>query len=218
MMLNVFRSLPRRVGIAFSGGVDSVAMLHAAMQRQCEICLYTFDHKTSTSEQEVSFAEHIAREYDLDIKIGTGSSAVPKGDSAERWWSEQRNSWFNAQDDIICTGHHLDDAAEWYLMTAATGNGGFLLDYQNRNVIRPLITTRKDAVRRFVEGRFEFIEDPTNADINFNLRNRVRHIVLPTMLSINPGLLNTIKRRIIEKENKKSVLSTADSLYNETTV
>jgi tRNA(Ile)-lysidine synthase TilS/MesJ len=48
---------------------------------------------------------------------------------------------------------------------------------------------------------FIYITDPTNSDTTFNKRNRVRAQLLPAVLEVNPGFLNTIKRRIIQRES-----------------
>lgn len=203
-MINCFRTLPQKVGIAFSGGVDSAVMLHVARSLNREITLYTFDHKTESSKEEIDFAHSTAAYYNTPLVIGEIKVAnIPCGDSKERYWSAERNTWFNSFDMPICTGHHLDDAAEWYLMTSLQGgNGGYLMNYQVENVIRPLLLSTKNSLMEYAkEHNLTYIIDPTNQDRNFNLRNKVRLELLPKVLEIFPGYMNTIKRKIIVKEN-----------------
>lgn len=204
MKLNTFRTLPRFVGIAFSGGIDSVVMMHVALSLNRYVSLYTFDHGTETSAEEKEFANYTARKYCVPVSFQVSPVEMQNGDSKERFWSEARNNWFHSFSGcLIATGHHLNDVAEWYLMTALTGNGGFIMNYANKNVIRPLITTPRSKIEEYAEyHKLEYIKDPTNDDIDFNKRNRVRHELLPKALEVNPGLLKTLKRRIIDRENR----------------
>jgi tRNA(Ile)-lysidine synthase len=203
-MINCFRTLPQKVGIAFSGGVDSAVMLHLAVSLGREVTLYTFDHKSETSNRELDFAYVTSRRYNLELVTGEIKVAeIPCRDSKERYWSAERNTWLNSFDTTICTGHHLDDAAEWYLMTSLQGgNGGYLMNYQVDNIIRPLLLSTKNSLVEYAEDHWlTYITDPTNADRNFNLRNKVRLELLPKVLEIFPGYMNTVKRKIIVKEN-----------------
>jgi tRNA(Ile)-lysidine synthase len=201
MKLNTFKSLPKNVGVAFSGGIDSAVLLHLARSLNKKVTLLTFDHRTETSAAEVLFAKQTAEKYNLEYIIGRSDSEMEVGDSKERFWSEQRYSWFHSLDMPVLTGHHLNDVGEWYLMTAASGHGGYLMNYANRNVIRPLLIIPKASVVAYArENNVDYLIDPTNTDVNFNKRNKVRAELLPCALSIYPGLLNALKRRVIEKE------------------
>ena len=201
-MINTFRTLPKEIFIAFSGGVDSVVLFHLAYKQQRRITLLTFDHQNETSDAEVAMAEYYSREFGVPLMISMGEKDIPKRESKENFWAKQRNSWFNSIDGTVCTGHHLNDVAEWYLMTSiADARGGFLTNYENENVIRPLIITPKANIEKYAKHHeLNYLTDPTNSDINFNKRNRIRAELLPQVLSFNPGFLNTIRKRILNKE------------------
>ena len=204
-MINCFRTLPQKVGVAFSGGVDSAVMLHLARSLNRDIVLYTFDHKSEFSKEEIDFAHTTAAYYNIPIVTGEIKVAeIPCGDSKERYWSAERNAWFNSFDTTICTGHHLDDAAEWYLMTSLQGgNGGYLMNYHVKNVIRPLLLSTKNSLTEYAKKHnLTYINDLTNGDRNFNLRNKVRLELLPKVLEIFPGYMNTVKRKIVVKESR----------------
>lgn len=199
--MNVLRTLPDKVIIAFSGGIDSSCLLHLALKnKNREVILGIFDHKTETSIQELEFAHKMANRYKLQLIIGELLTEMKSGDSKERFWSECRNEWFNSLEFPVATGHNLDDALEWYLMTAITGSGGYYMDYSNKNVIRPLLgSTKQDITEYALKHRVEHIQDPTNSDLNFNKRNKVRHNLVPVVKEINPGIYSTIKKNIIRK-------------------
>lgn len=201
-MINTFRTLPKHVYIAFSGGIDSAVMLDIALKQKRDVTLLWFHHADdSMAQQEFNFARYTANKFDLELQVHHGSP-VPKGQSKENHWATERNTWFKMYNGLVCTGHHLNDVAEWYLMTAiADAKGGFLTNYQNDNVIRPLIITPKSRIVEYAsENNLEYIHDLTNDDLTFNKRNRIRAELLPQVLSFNPGFLNTIRKRILEKE------------------
>ena len=203
--MNIFKTLPKKLGVAFSGGVDSSVLLHLAVNRS-DVTLLTYDHKNETSEKEVQFAHLMAEKYNLKLSIrATTEPEVPAGISKEAFWGGERNQWFKEQNMLVATGHNLNDAVEWYLMTAMNGNGGFYMNYRNGNVIRPLLLLSKKQIRKYAaDNTVAHIEDPTNADVEFNKRNAVRHVLLPAVEFINPGILNTVKRNIVKRENMKS--------------
>jgi tRNA(Ile)-lysidine synthase len=106
----------------------------------------------------------------------------------------------------VVTGHNLNDAAEWYLMTALIGKGGQYINYSNKNVSRPLLVTSRAIIEAYAKSNnVNYIVDGTNFDINFNKRNLVRAQLLPKVLEFNQGFLNTIKRNIIKRENSKTL-------------
>jgi tRNA(Ile)-lysidine synthase len=84
-------------------------------------------------------------------------------------------------------------------LTALQGEGHYT-NYRNKNVCRSYLTTAKDDLLRYaIANSLDWFEDPTNENVDFTYRNRIRHRILPEALKINPGLLNTVKRRVIER-------------------
>jgi tRNA(Ile)-lysidine synthase len=84
----------------------------------------------------------------------------------------------------IAVGHTQDDQAETFLLklmrgAGLTGLGGI---YPRRDsIIRPLLDTARDDLRRFLDERGEpWMEDETNADQE-NPRNRLRHRIIPEL-------------------------------------
>jgi tRNA(Ile)-lysidine synthase len=84
--------------------------------------------------------------------------------------------------DVVATAHTEDDQAETVLLRIVRGAGGRGLAGvrpRRRHLIRPLLSTTRDELRRELAARRqEWREDTTNADLA-NPRNRVRHELLP---------------------------------------
>jgi tRNA(Ile)-lysidine synthase len=206
MKINLFRTLNKEVGIAFSGGVDSSVLLDIALSQNKKVTILTYDHSTEQSVKEVYHAIEIKKQYGLPIHIEASRERPKPSESKEAFWSKQRYDWFNSLDMQVVTGHNLNDAAEWYLMTALIGKGGQYINHSNKNVSRPLLVTSRAIIEAYAKSNnVNHIVDETNFDVNFNKRNLVRADLLPKVLEVNPGFLNTIKRNIIKRENSKNL-------------
>lgn len=205
MKLQPLRSVPQHVYVALSGGVDSIAVAYHLLQSNKLKAALWFDHKDSVSTNEYAVVSEFCKKNKLALHIGDATMVdVKSSTSKEKYWSDLRNTWFNQFDAPVITGHNLDDVVEYYLMTAFQGEGHYT-NYQNKNVYRSYLTTpKRDLAEYAVEHNLQWFEDPTNGDVEFTARNRIRHSVLPEVLKVNPGLYNTVKRRVIERTQQSS--------------
>jgi tRNA(Ile)-lysidine synthase len=202
MKLTYFSKPPDDVYVAFSGGVDSVVLLHNLIKRKFKVTLLHVDHNTDWCKEEQEFAKIISKRNN----IGLVSYTIPEFDkstSLESFWSKHRNDIFLSMDKPVLTGHNLDDAIEWYIMSTFTGTPK-LLNFQNRNIFRPMLSIRKQTIVDYAKHfNLEHLEDPTNSDCDFNLRNKVRMKFLPITEEIFPGISKTVLRLIREKEKRQ---------------
>lgn len=204
MKINVFKTLPKECYLAFSGGIDSVVLLDVLLRKKISVTLLVVDHNTEFSKVEVGFCKKIAKQFGLEYKE-FNIPLFDKSTSLETFWSRKRNDIFQSMDKPVMTGHHLSDATEWYMMTSCQGSSK-LLNYNNQNVFRPFITTSKNEIIKYANHfGLKYLTDPTNNDTDFNLRNKVRHNLLPIISTAFPGLEKTIRKLIMEKENPKSI-------------
>lgn len=206
MKLQALRSVPKNSYIALSGGVDSIAVAHHLLMANKLKAALWFNHEDEASRFEYETVHAFCRQYRLSLYIGDKSMVnVEYSSSKEKYWSELRNSWFNTFDGEVVTGHNLDDAVEYYLMTSFQGEGHYT-NYKNKNVCRSYLTTTKnDLVEYAKEHSLNWFEDPTNEDVEFTYRNRIRHVVIPEVLKINPGLYTTVKKQIIKRTFNQSI-------------
>ena len=115
--------------------------------------------------------------------------------SKEEDWRTARYKFFTSLDELVCTGHTLDDMVEWYLFTSLMGEGRYM-EYAHSNVVRPFICTKKSDILEYaIKHNISWLEDPSNKDANFAARNRIRYEILPAALKVNPGLYKTVSNR-----------------------
>lgn len=198
--ITFFRKLPDEVYLAFSGGIDSVVLLHKLLSANKKVTLLNINHGTPFSEIEAEFTRDAFMRYGVDCMLYYSIDEKDPKCSLEAHWSSERNRIYQSQDKLVVTGHHLDDAVEWYLMSSLQGCSK-LLAYSNRNVARPMLVTPKQRILEYANHhKLEYLTDPTNNDTSFNLRNKVRHSLLPAVLETFPGIHTTVRKMILNRE------------------
>lgn len=177
---------PGRIGIALSGGPDSLALLllaEAAFPGRVEAA--TVDHGLrAESAGEARFAAAVCAER--ATPHATLIPASPIGGNLqssarkarylllEGWRVERRLDW-------ILTGHHADDQAETLLMRLNRGAGiGGLASVRpvNGKVMRPLLDWRRTELEAIVAAAgIAAIADPSNKNPRFD-RARLREALV----------------------------------------
>ena len=180
----------KKVGIAVSGGPDSLALLLlAATARPGTIEAATVDHRFRP--ESVAEAEMVSR---LCEKLGVPhatlkaewlekpTSAIQEQARIERYrllvqWAKERGL------EAVATAHHADDQAETFLMRLMRGSGVRGLAGMRRStmvpgsdipLLRPLLGWRREELEQLChEAGIEPANDPSNADAQFE-RVRVR--------------------------------------------
>ena len=200
MKLITLRPLPEQVFVACSGGLDSVSVVVRACELKRKVTLAFFHHRDEFSDMEEEFVRNLSRDFGLDIITSQAPTKALK--SKEKTWRDFRQPWFQSLPGTVLTGHNLDDAVEWYIMTCLQGQGYFM-NYENGNVKKPFLLTKKVALRDYLVSRkVSWLEDPSNYEVEFTPRNRVRHNILPEALKINPGLYKVVEKGILKKEGR----------------
>ena len=179
-----------RLGIAVSGGPDSVALLLlATAARPTAIEAATVDHRLREgSAAEARFVAKLCER--LDVPHVTMTVDVAPGASVQAHARHARyralNDWAIEQSlGAVATAHHADDQAETLLMRLARGAGlsglaatrrARLLD-KDIMLVRPLLGWRRGELRAIVEAAgIEPVDDPANRDPRHD-RARFRGLV-----------------------------------------
>lgn len=193
---------PKGVGLAVSGGGNSMAMLHMVGPRLkaagIPVAVATVDHglRPEAAEEAAFVARTCA---DLGIPhdtlpwtgwTGHGNLAAAARDARYRLlgdWARGRGF------DTVALAHTMDDQAETFLMRLARGSGvdglAAMRDLRRRLGIdwsRPFLYTRRSDLRDWLTTRgLTWVEDPTNAD-PASERVRIRQ-ALPVLAGLGIG-------------------------------
>jgi tRNA(Ile)-lysidine synthase len=196
--MQVLKTLPTRVAVAVSGGLDSLVALHWLNQRRDVVAAH-YIHDSEFADTEHEFVQKFCSEFGIVLITAKQTPSSQAGLSREEYWRNGRYEFFRGIPMPVCTGHNLDDAVEWYLFTSLHGQGHYM-EYSHANVVRPFLTTKKSEFRAYADKYvLKWLEDESNSDVDFAVRNRIRHDILPLALQVNPGLFNMVKRRIAER-------------------
>lgn len=184
---------PGRVGIAVSGGPDSLALLLLAHRALGEVAAATVDHRLRP--ESAAEADHVATVCDrLGIAHQTLTVTRPITGNLQARAREARyallEDWRERLGlDWIATAHHADDQLETMVMRLLRGSGidGLAaIRPVNDRVIRPLLGFRRAELEAVVEASgFAAVDDPSNADPRFD-RVRLRR-ALARLAGIDPA-------------------------------
>ena len=202
-----------RVGVAVSGGADSVALLRTLLELREELGVVVkvvhFNHRIrgAESDEDENFVRELATKFDLEFHSASGeTSQLAKADklSLETAARKLRYVFFRklfAQDVVnkIATAHHLDDQAETLLLRLVRGSGMKGMRGVHaataEGIVRPMLGARRTEIESYLrELKQTWRDDATNADVH-HLRNRIRHELLPTLArDYNPSIAETLAR------------------------
>lgn len=198
-MIKLLFPVPRQVCVAFSGGVDSVAVVDFLRKNHAVTCAF-YHHGTENSERAFEFVSNFCSDNDLPLIVGYLHNPIPKGRSKEDFWRECRYNFLSDIHMPIVTAHHLDDCVETWLWSSMHGKPKVIPNSRG-NIIRPFLTTpKKEFVNWCNRKELKWCEDLSNEDINFT-RNYIRHMIMPHALKVNPGMASTVKK-IVLKQNE----------------
>jgi len=198
-MIKFLGELPRKCVVAFSGGVDSVAVADFLLNGKRDVTLAFFHHGTPTSTSAEEFVKEFSRRRGVPLSIGRISRDRAPGVSPEEHWRDERYRFLGIFESPVVTAHHLDDAVETWIFNSLHGKPR-LIPRTNRNVIRPFLITPKSELVAWCRRRgLTWAEDDSNSDLKY-MRNLIRHRIVPEALKVNPGLNTVVRKMYIEAE------------------
>ncbi|CCX29782.1 Similar to Probable tRNA(Ile)-lysidine synthase; acc. no. Q10441 [Pyronema omphalodes CBS 100304] len=201
----LWRYFPPRIGIAVSGGVDSMALAHLtktlASEERMAVHCFIVDHGARPgSAREAAKVAAILESYRFHAHVL--KLQWPEGLPSSAFETKARIARYRAiaekcvQHDIrhVLLGHHSDDLAETVLMrmiqsSRAEGLRGMkkisripecqgIYGAEEIQLGRPLLAISKIRLKRTCrEESVQWFEDPTNNDPSFTLRNSIRTLL-----------------------------------------
>jgi tRNA(Ile)-lysidine synthase len=187
----------RRIGVAVSGGADSVFLLHAMRELGLAVAVLHVNHglRGEESDRDEEFVRLLALQFGLPVHVLAATVDIGNIEQEARL---ARYDFFDRQIaagtcDAVATGHTLDDQAETvlyrFLRGAGTAGLSGIRPATASGIIRPLIELRREEIRRWLSERnIQWREDGSNQNTEF-LRNRIRLQHLPELAaSLNPSL------------------------------
>jgi tRNA(Ile)-lysidine synthase len=201
-------NLPLPVAVAFSGGADSTALLHACAARWSgKVQAIHIHHGLQAAADD--FARHcqaVCESLGIVLHVVNVDAANALGESPEDAARKARyaalaHAASTIGAAVVLLGQHADDQVETLLLALSRGAGlpglaAMPARFERHGVRfeRPLLGISGKSLRDWLarEG-VAFIEDPTNADTAYT-RNRIRHDLLPALEKAFPQFRDTFAR------------------------
>lgn len=199
-MIRIIGKIPSKVTVACSGGVDSMAVVNFLLEGKRKVDLAYFNHDTPHSKEAELFVGEYAEKNNLVLTIGKVRRNRGKKQSLEEYWRDERYEFLSdLNSKFIVTCHHLDDAVETWLFKCIHGKPGLIPYNRAPNIYRPFLMTEKRELLSYSERKgVSWLEDPSNRMTKNIMRNHVRHVLMPHVLKVNPGIRTTIRKKLIE--------------------
>lgn len=212
------------LGVAFSGGADSTALLVAcAAQWPGQVVALHVNHGLQSAaaafEQR---CEELCSQLKVPLRVLQVDAGHLPGQSPEEAARTARYKAFDALARMyhaqlaiksVAIAQHADDQIETLLLALSRGAGlpglsAMPAQWQRDgiNYFRPLLRVSGSDIRRWLAAQqVTFVEDPSNTDERFT-RNRIRARVLPVLELAFPQFRDTFARSAAHAAQAQSVL------------
>ena len=194
-----------RLLLAVSGGIDSMVMgwlvREAGIEHSIAHCNFSLRGEESDADEQ--YVKSWSQENSIPFysrKFDTLGYANSHRISVQMAARELRYEWFRSLIlsegfDSVAVAHNLNDNVETFLinLTRGTGLTGLTgMSPRTGDIIRPLLFATRGEIESFASGAgIGYREDSSNSQVKYT-RNRIRHMVIPEMEKVNPGIVHAI--------------------------
>ncbi len=200
-----------RVVIAYSGGLDSTALLHVAYEclgAERVIACHVHHGLQPLADEWARHCEAQALRLGVGFRLARLGPARLAGQGLEAWARTERYRalWAQMADagaSVLLTAHHADDDAETLLMRLARGAGldglaGGVLPEQagpaGMRLLRPFVSVRRQVLAAYAQARgLSYVDDPMNTDEAY-FRVAIRREVMPALTRVAPAFVDNAAR------------------------
>ncbi|MCE2439817.1 MAG: tRNA lysidine(34) synthetase TilS [Candidatus Latescibacteria bacterium] len=194
--------------IGVSGGPDSVSLLDllSRLRKSLDLRLFVahLNHQLRgpASDADHQFVMDLAAARDLPCfsdRATVSAAGSPEAAARDARFGFLREVMRDTGASRIALGHTRSDQAETVLMRLIRGAGptglGAIRPIRDGIWVRPLLAFSRQQIQAYVEHRNLHVRhDDSNGDTRF-LRNRIRHLLLPTIASdYNPSIEAALAR------------------------
>lgn len=203
--------------IAYSGGVDSLVLLHCIKKINVAARAVHVHHGLqSVADDWVTHCQQTCEQLNMPLDVLYVDAKQTQGTSPEeaarnaRYLALQNNL---AEGECLLTAQHLNDQAETLLLqlfrTASSAGLSAMPSYKqfgNHVHIRPLLSFSRKQIEDFAkQNNLQWIEDPSNSDVAFD-RNFLRKNILPQLETRWPEVITQLSTVAALQSNNLQVL------------
>lgn len=196
----------KKILVALSGGVDSVALLRVLSKvhpkNRLGVCYF---HHGEDSNQEYRkeaqvFCEKLCKKLEVDF-FPLKSSALAKSEAEYRQLRYEAMRRLMSQEGfaVLATGHHRDDLLETRILRLIRGTGAqglAAMHSYKEGLLRPFLEVSKKDLKKYLrEEKLRVFEDPSNESLD-PLRNWIRQEWLKELEKKSKGATSALARSL----------------------
>lgn len=197
----------KRLWIAYSGGLDSHALLHCCTRYRSELpeiagAIHVHHGLSANADHWASHCHQTCEQ--LGIPLVVRYVELPTGEGLE---DSARRARYEAiiailqPGDVVLLAQHQDDQAETFLLQALRGGGPRGLaamppvaSLGEGGLVRPLLEFNREAILEYARANhLNWVDDESNLDLRFE-RNFLRHEIMPKLTERWPAANRTLAR------------------------
>ncbi|KAA3650653.1 MAG: tRNA lysidine(34) synthetase TilS, partial [Proteobacteria bacterium] len=188
--------------LAFSGGSDSVVLLHCLAQQKTiknKLSAIHVNHQIHADAAQWAIqCQQTCRQLDVACTVKTIECDKSDENSLRlsRYTAFSQHLAHLPKNTVLLTAHHLNDDVETLVfrllrgtglngLTGMTATGHFF----GISIFRPLINTPKSIINQYLSDyNLAWIEDSSNMDTDYD-RNYIRHKIIPLFEQFRPDAI-----------------------------
>ena len=196
--------IDKNIVIAFSGGIDSVVLLHFLNSHYPgNIRAVHINHNLSKHSKDWSlFCKELCQKQEIGFKsidINIKNSSNVEENARKKRYNSLKSEL--SENEILCTAHHQEDQSETFLLQLFRGSGVAGLasmpkmkNFADSFLYRPFLNISKQLIFEYAtKYNLDWVEDDSNNNLNFK-RNLLRLELIPKLESGFDGVIRNISR------------------------
>ena len=187
-----------KILVAFSGGADSVFLLHFLFKYKrrlgIEIAAFHLNHKLrgKSAEKDEKFSVEYCKKNDIkffsvtrDVKAAAKKKKISFEEAGrEIRYNELNKTARKLKATKIATAHNSSDNIETILLNLVKGTGikGLMgIPLRRGNIVRPILSLSADEIRDYLKkNKIDYRFDKSNLDSDYE-RNFLRNEIIPKL-------------------------------------
>ena len=220
-----------KILVGFSGGRDSVCLLHVLNELSKEKKFYikalhvNHNLRDEEAKRDEKFAENFCASrnidfvvYDVDVKSIAKDNKLSLEEAARICRYDILKKEASDNNMQIAIAQHKNDRVETVINNILRGTGikGLVgIKEERLDVIRPLVSFTRDEIDEYIkENNLDYVEDSTNSDINIT-RNYIRNVIFNDFSKVNTNFIEHIYNLSKEAEEiDKYIVELSNFCYN----
>jgi tRNA(Ile)-lysidine synthase len=182
--------------IAYSGGLDSTVLLHQLIELKTHVpeitirAIHINHNLHHLSKMWSTYCQETCEKYQIPLVVKNININTKKNYSEKELRIQRYRLIYNCLllEEILLTGHHMNDQCETFFLSLKRGSGptglsamSFQTQLGDKKFFRPMLNQTKKTLEIWARNnKITWIEDFSNFDINYD-RNYIRHKIIPIL-------------------------------------